>query len=89
MCRDVVKESFPDVDTVAVLAYFTDDELIRLADLIEGRPSSMRLTLEELNIRGFGFGEIIKQMRRDEFKPSDLYYCTPIATWESVAGLRS
>ncbi len=77
MCYEQIKISFPDVDPVAVLGYMTDTELPRLSSIIESQPKSKKLKIEELELHGFGFCDLIKILRSENFDPSDLYYNIP------------
>ena len=76
LCYDIIKENFPTLDPVPIVAYMTDFEVEQFSNYIISRPVHHKLTLNELEMRGFGFSEIIKKLTDKNFDPKRLYYAS-------------
>jgi len=74
MVYEKIALSFPKLDTVPIVAYITDQELGRLAMVIESEPKNKFLLKENLKAQGFGFVELIELMEERGFDPHTLYY---------------
>lgn len=64
------------LDPVVISAYMTDEEVNRLANLIESSPVGHTFAENVLEARGFGFLEIVNKMREPNFDKSRIYYST-------------
>ena len=74
LCYEIIQRSFPQLDTVAIMAYMTDAEVASIARLVERRPKGALLTFAECDNQGFGFIEIIKLLQQPDFDSNSLYY---------------
>jgi hypothetical protein len=73
-CYKYNERVFSDLDPVVITAYMTDEEVNRLANLIESSPVGRVFDEEELFSRGFGFLDIVDAMRKPNFDKSRIYY---------------
>ena len=76
----LIERSFPDLDPVPIIAYMTDTELIRVAQMAESRPKDTRLPLAAFADAGMGFTEIIERLAAVKSCPTRLYYSSAPAS---------
>lgn len=69
-----IKKSFPDIDPVPIIAYMTDNELIRIAQLSESRAKNHKLSYNDYLSQGFGFLDIVDLLKDGNFNEQNLYY---------------
>nr|VFJ58873.1 MAG: HD domain-containing protein [Candidatus Kentron sp. DK] len=74
LCYHVIRESFPDLDPVPIVAYMTDAEVARVARLAERLPKGGTLKRDRLREEGLGFVDIIDILRKKNPGPDILYY---------------
>lgn len=69
-----IEKAFSDLDPIVITAYMTDEEVGRLADLVESNPDGHIFPENELESRGFGFLDVVNAMRLPNFDNSRIYY---------------
>jgi len=74
ICYRYIEKVFDDLDPIVITAYMTDEEVNRLANIIEASPVNHIFEENELISRGFGFLDIVKTMRNSNFDKSRIYY---------------
>lgn len=74
ICYDYNKRVFSDIDPVVITAYMTDEEVNRLAKIIESAPVGHLFTEVELKNKGFGFLEIVNVIKMEKMAARHIYY---------------
>lgn len=70
-----ITQSFPNVDPVPIIAYMTDSEMVKIAQLTESLPKNKILEYDDYSSHGFGFLDIIDCIKENK-DGKDLYYST-------------
>lgn len=73
-CYEAIKKGFPDLDPVPIVAYMTDDEVDRVARMMERRPKSKVPDLAEYKREGLNFCDIIEKFQSGTLPPGSIYY---------------
>ena len=69
-----IKRSFPDLDPVPIVAYMTDIELIKVANIFEALPKKSIVKIDQFLEQGFGFVDMINILKDIPKDDSKIYY---------------